>query len=141
MDSRKRKSRSHGGPDRKRHRLAAAAVAKFDILYRQNLDPQLSVNADDNFQSGSPEDYAHLFTLNVESDSDVKISIEEAIASCSCRLVLLANVPGQQRICGKCKTIIEIYPAPSSRGRSTSSRVRSHTSRFVKNSPQSALLD
>ena len=37
----------------------------------------LSVNADDNFQSGSPEDYAHLSSSNVESDSDVTYCVSE----------------------------------------------------------------
>ena len=37
----------------------------------------MSVNADDNFQSGSPEDYAHLSSSNVESDSDVTYCVSE----------------------------------------------------------------
>ena len=38
-------------------------------------------------------------------------------------VMLLGNVPGQQRSCGKCETILDIYPTPSSRGRGTSSGV------------------
>jgi hypothetical protein len=43
-----------------------------------NVDyPQLSVNADDNLQSDSLEDYAQLSSSNVDSNSDVHSSIGE----------------------------------------------------------------
>jgi hypothetical protein len=93
------KSRSHSASDRKRRRLAAVYI---DSDLEANVESlQLSLNANDNFQSGSLEDYAYLFSSNVDSDSDIHSSIREATTESQHCLLTMMDVfihgwhPGQ----------------------------------------------